>query len=186
VLVAVSSDRHALDEVHDEVRSGADRRSCVEYTGNIRMIHQRQCLPFCLEAGGHMSAVQAGLAELDRDQPLDRLGLLRHPHGTHAAFADLLEQLERADDRAGGFFRTVVGVGFFLPACSGARDGAGFEMSLQQQLDLVAQFVIAGAGLVQVGIPVLRSMLLYRGQENPLHFRELNAHDTALLGVSLT
>jgi hypothetical protein len=36
-----------------------------------------------------------------RHQTLDRLGLLCHPHRAHAALADLLEQLVRADHRTG-------------------------------------------------------------------------------------
>ena len=42
-----------------------------------------------------------GLDDLERDRPLDRLGLLGHEDDAHAAFADLLQQLVGADDRAG-------------------------------------------------------------------------------------
>ena len=45
--------------------------------------------------------VHPRLDDLQRDGPLDRLGLLGHEHHAHAAFADLLQQLVRADDRAG-------------------------------------------------------------------------------------
>ena len=41
--------------------------------------------------------VHARLDDLERDLPLDRLGLLGHPDGAHAAFADLLQQLVRPD-----------------------------------------------------------------------------------------
>ena len=67
------------------------------------MVHQGQGLPLGLEAGDDLLRVHAGLDELDGDQALDRLGLLGHPDRAHAAFADLFEQLVRADDRAGAF-----------------------------------------------------------------------------------
>ena len=47
-----------------------------------------------------------GLDHLHRHPPLDRLGLLGHPDGAHAAFADLLQQLVRADDRPGARARS--------------------------------------------------------------------------------
>src|SRR5262249_55631501 len=40
--------------------------------------------------------VHAGLDELDGDQALDRLLLLRHPDGAHAALTDWLNQLVAA------------------------------------------------------------------------------------------
>ena len=42
-----------------------------------------------------------GLMTFTATMPLDRLGLLGHADGAHAALADLLEQLVRADHRAG-------------------------------------------------------------------------------------
>ena len=65
------------------------------------MVHHRQGLPLGLEAGDDLPRVHARLDDLQRDGPLDRLGLLGHEHDAHAAFADLLQQLVRADDRAG-------------------------------------------------------------------------------------
>ena len=47
------------------------------------------------------AAVHAGLDDLERDLAADRLLLLGHVDDAHAAFADLLQQLVRADDRAG-------------------------------------------------------------------------------------
>ena len=41
-----------------------------------------------------------GLDQLERDQALDRLGLLGHPDRAHAAFADLLQQLVAASQNA--------------------------------------------------------------------------------------
>ena len=70
------------------------------------MVHQRQRLPLGLEAGDHLPRVHARLDDLERDRPLDRLGLLGHEHDAHAPFADLLQQLVRADDRAGPLGRS--------------------------------------------------------------------------------
>ncbi|HVK17369.1 MAG TPA: protein kinase, partial [Fimbriiglobus sp.] len=69
----------------------------------------RQRLPLGLEPGQHLPRVHAGLDQLECDQPLDRLGLLRHPDAAHAALADRLDQLVRADDRAGPFGDRRVG-----------------------------------------------------------------------------
>ena len=65
------------------------------------MVHHRQRLPLGLEAGDHLPRVHARLDDLQRHRPLDRLGLLGHEDHAHAAFADLLQQLVGADDRAG-------------------------------------------------------------------------------------
>ncbi|MFO0953209.1 MAG: hypothetical protein U0835_19050 [Isosphaeraceae bacterium] len=55
-----------------------------------------------LEPRQHLLRVHAGLDELHRDEPLDRLGLLRPPHGAHAALADDLdERIPPGDHRAG-------------------------------------------------------------------------------------
>ena len=48
--------------------------------------------------------VHAGLDELHRDGPLDRLGLLGHEDAAHAALADLLDQLVLARENRADFF----------------------------------------------------------------------------------
>ncbi len=102
--------------------------------------------------------VHAGLDDLEGDLALDRLGLLGHEDGAHAAFADLLQQLVGADRRArvprpvrcwdgatggvrsGG--RAAAGRCRKLPACPNAR---------QQGLDALPEFGIVGASLVEIG-----------------------------------
>jgi hypothetical protein len=64
------------------------------------VVHQGQRLPLRLEASNDLFGVHAGLDELQRHQALDRFDLLGHPHRAHAAFADRLNQLVRADDMA--------------------------------------------------------------------------------------
>ena len=68
VLVAVPGDRHALDEVHDEVRPAGVGRAGVEHAGDVRVVHQGQGLALGLEAGDDLPGVHPGLDELHRDQ----------------------------------------------------------------------------------------------------------------------
>src|SRR5262249_62152471 len=58
-----------------------------------------------LKAGDHWAGIPPGLDELDGPQAPDRRRLLGHPDRPHAALAELLYQLVRANDRAGGFWR---------------------------------------------------------------------------------
>jgi hypothetical protein len=67
------------------------------------MVHHGQRLPFGFEASDDLAAVHARLDDLECDATLDRVLLLRHEDDAHAAFADLLQQLVWADDRAGAF-----------------------------------------------------------------------------------
>ncbi len=69
----------------------------VEDLGDVGMIHHRQRLPLGLEAGDHLPRVHPRLDDLQRHPALDRLGLLGHVDDAHAPFANLLEQLVRAD-----------------------------------------------------------------------------------------
>ena len=78
-------------------------RAGIEHLGDVRMVHQRQGLPLGLEAGDDLPAVHARLDDLEGDLAADRLCLLGHVDDAHAAFADLLEQLVGADERAGAF-----------------------------------------------------------------------------------
>src|SRR5262245_25812787 len=78
-------------------------RAAVQDFGDIRVVHQGQGLALGLEAGDDLLRVHPGLDELERHHALDRLGLLSHPHRAHAPFADLLDELVRAEDGAGSF-----------------------------------------------------------------------------------
>ena len=100
-LVAEPGDRDALDQLHHEVGSAVIGGAGVEDLGDVGVVHQGQGLALGPEPGEHLAAVHAGLDELERDRPPHRLGLLGHVDRAHAPLADRLEQLVRADDRAG-------------------------------------------------------------------------------------
>ena len=59
----------------------------------LRMVHHRQRLALGFEARDDLLRVHAQLDDLERDAPLHRLRLLRHPDRAQAALADLLQQL---------------------------------------------------------------------------------------------
>ena len=84
------------------------RRAGVEDLGDVRVIHQRERLPLGVESRQHLLRVHARLDDLDGDAALDRFRLLGHPDVAHAPFADLFEQLVRADDIAGPLDRWLI------------------------------------------------------------------------------
>ena len=78
-------------------------RPGVEHLGDVGVVHHRQGLPLGLEPGDDLLGVHARLDDLQRHPAADRVRLLGHEDDAHAAFADLLQQLVGADDRAGAF-----------------------------------------------------------------------------------
>ena len=70
-------------------------------------------------------AVHAGLDDLERDLAAHGLVLLGHVDDAHAAFADLLQQLVRPDDRAGPFAWDVI-------HCRALEKAAGVLIGTQQ------------------------------------------------------
>ena len=77
--------------------------------GDVRVVHQRQGLPLGLESGDDLGRVHAGLDDRESDAAPHRLLLLGHVDDAHAALADLLQELEGAQTRAGVFHRRVGG-----------------------------------------------------------------------------
>ncbi len=88
ILITVSSDGHALDVFHYEVRPASLCCSGVKYMGNIRMIQQGQGLAFGLEAGDYLRRIHAGLDDFQGHPAFDRLFLLGQINQSHAAFSD--------------------------------------------------------------------------------------------------
>ena len=96
------------------------------------------------------------------------MGLLGHEDGAHAALADLLEQLVRADDRAGAFAETDGGrlVPSGREGPRGLHGGgrpiqetAGFAVDLEEAAHLPSQLGISAAGFGDVTVPLLRRQL---------------------------
>jgi hypothetical protein len=108
--------------------------------------------------------------------------LLGDKNQAHAAFADLFDELVRANDRAGAFGLSLVRAGLFWFANGCPRHAARLLMGPQEEAHLVPELVIGSASLVQVSWPFFRPMAFHSRQEDLLHDGEVNAHDTSLLG----
>src|SRR5439155_21785658 len=126
------------------------RSSGIEDAGDVEMVHHRQGLAFGLEAGDHLAAVHAGLNDFQGYLALDGLDLLGHEDCTHAAFAELLQELVRADDRAGALADRLIDGGS-RGAAWGFEKAAQLPLQFQQALDVGSQSRIARAGFIQVG-----------------------------------
>src|SRR5262249_29843834 len=90
--------------------------------------------------------------------------LFCHVDNAHAAFPDLLEQLVRADDRAGTLCQRLI-----HGASSRFRrieNLVGFRMGAEQGFHPAAQLRIAGAGSGKVRRSFLSTDFLQRGSEN--------------------
>jgi hypothetical protein len=121
------------------------------------MIHDRQRLPLRFEAGDDLVSVHPRLDHFEGHAAANRLGLLGHEHDAKAPFADLLQQLVRADLNAGAFGRLVgrrrCGVAIH-DHWSGdpllIEQAIGLVVNSQQRLDVPPQFGIVTASLAQV------------------------------------
>ena len=156
VLVAVAGDGHALDEIHDEVRPATAGGAAVQHAGDVRVVHQGQRLPLGLEAGDDLPGVHAGLDQLDGDQALDRLGLLGHPDAAHAALADLLNELVRADHRAGALRGRLVDGRHGSARRRTVQQAVGAVGGRQQRLDVGDPGLVPAARLPDVLPPAVR------------------------------
>ena len=110
--------------------------------------------------------VHAGLDHLDGDQALDRLGLLGHPDAAHAALADRLDELVRADHRPGEFGDRLKAVGRIQDCGAALEETAGRLVCLEQPFDPCAQDLITGAYLIQIRSPKGGIVLFQRRDEN--------------------
>ena len=100
VSVAELGDRHAVHQLHHEVRPARVGGAGVEHLGDVLVVHQRQRLALGLEAGDHLARVDARLDHLERDLAADGVLLLGHVDDAEPALADALQELVAADDRA--------------------------------------------------------------------------------------
>ena len=93
----VLGDRHALDELHHEVRLPALGGATVVDARDAVVVHQRERLTLLLEARDDLAAVHAELDQLERDATPDRLVLLSEEDLTHAPGAEPFENGIGAD-----------------------------------------------------------------------------------------
>ena len=100
--------------------------------------------------------VHPGLDDLHRDHPADRLRLLGHADGAHAALADLLQQLVRPDAAPRPLGDRFVRGGPVLHGRGAVQETAEPALRGEQLLDVPAQPGVAGAGAVQVSGPIGR------------------------------
>src|ERR1043166_6362687 len=103
VLVAVVGDPNAAHQFHHEVGPARLGRASIKHFGDVGMVHQRQGLPFCLEAANDLFGVHAEFDNFKRDPAAERLFLFRHVDDATAALPDFLEQFVVADAVAGFF-----------------------------------------------------------------------------------
>ncbi len=130
----------------------------------LRVVHERQRLPFGLEAGDHLFGVHAELDDLERDPAAHRLLLLGHIDHAATALADLLAELVMADLVAGllGHGDHACGEGDG-PAenCSGrvVQEFAGMVVGCEQGGNAAAALFVAGQGAFEIGCPRIRGRL---------------------------
>jgi hypothetical protein len=151
--VAVLGDGHALDQLHHEVRAAGRRAAGIEDLGDVRVVHHRQRLPLRFEPRDDRTRVQAQLDDLDRHLARHGLRLLGAEDGTHAAFADLLEEAIGADAAARAFGEQAAALARDL-----ARAGRRLEQEAarpivgpQQVVEAAAQARVAAARGIQEG-----------------------------------
>ena len=96
--VAILGDRLACDELHHEERLAGLGGAAVEHAGDVRVVHQRECLPLGVEASEDRARVHADLDQLERDLAFDRCRLACPINGAHAPLAEDFEQRVPAGD----------------------------------------------------------------------------------------
>ena len=137
------------------------------------MVHHRQRLPLRLKPGDHGFGIHARLDHFQRHATAHRLGLLSNIDHTATTLADALQNLVAANLLANHFIGGVVEIalhGFCRLAArpsifrcgvwqAGSKKGLRMAGYGQHLLHPRPQFVVARAGLVQVGGAVRRRQL---------------------------
>jgi hypothetical protein len=91
-FVAKLSDGDASNKFHHEVGATVGRLAGVEHSGDVRMVHQRQCLPLRLEAGDDLPGIHASLKDLERHFTPHGMLLLGHEDDAKTPLANLFQQ----------------------------------------------------------------------------------------------
>jgi hypothetical protein len=141
----------------------------IQHLGDIGMIHHRQGLPLGFKASDDLPGVHTGLNDFQCHPAFDWLLLLRHEHQPHAVFADLLQQLIRADDGA-GFIQCLLvkaGQGFYSWL---VHETAQLFVFIQQRFDLSTQISVGATGVFQESHPE-GALRLIQGSDEDVSFR---------------
>ena len=152
------------------------------------MIHQGQRLPFGLESRHHLGGIHSRLDDLESNGAANRLELLCHPDGAHAAFADRLQELVGPDPcprSFGGRRRLGRGGGSMRYGLGGGRivqEAADLAARRQQRFDLSPQGVVAGAMLVEKTTSLRRRRELGGLQEKFIRYGVPFCHGMQHLG----
>ena len=144
--------------------------------GDIGMVHQRQGLALGLEPGDDLLRIHPRLDDLQSHPAAHRLGLLGHVDDAHAPLADLLEQLVRANDRAGAFHR--LGWGDRQGRTRGGRvqEVPHLGLGVEQPLDPPAQVRVRAADLIKVSGSGFGRLPLQRSKEDLVDIGQRTAH----------
>ncbi len=122
------------------------------------MIHHGQRLALGLESRNDLIRIHPGLDQFQRNSAFDRLYLLRHVDGSHAAFAQPFEQFVGADHGVGRnvdrFLRCSVSetrlCGAELFDSLVQRAGRGLVKGCEQALDLRAELCVFPTGFLKI------------------------------------
>ena len=113
------------------------------------------------------------------------MGLLGHKDHAEAAFADLLQELVRADNRAGAFSNGIVH-GCNEAGNSPVERSLRFRVATEESLHSPPQLVLIPAGRVQIGRPLVGHIDGKRRVENGFFFGECLGHGSLLPALGTT
>ncbi len=184
VVVAVPRDRHALDQLHDEIGVAGIGGSAIQDPGDVGVIHDGQGLSFGFEPGDHLPGIHPGLDQLQRHTAFDRFGLLGHIDHAHAPFADFLQQFVRADLRAGFFQGNVVEGGRRNLGYRLFQEAASSKVIEHELVHFLPEAWIILAGAIEKGFSFLRSRDLDGVSKNRFGLRLLG-HGRSPFHISL-
>ena len=165
-----------LDQLHHEVGTAGFGCAGVEHPGDVGVVHHGQGLALGLEPGDDLFRVHPRLDDLQSHLAAHGALLLGHVDDAHAPLADLLQQLVRADDRAGAFHR--LGLAESQGRARGGRvqEAAHSGLGVEQPLDPPPQLQVRRADLIEVGGPGLGRLSLQRSKEDLVDVGRRTAH----------
>jgi hypothetical protein len=93
LLTTAVGDPDVTHQLFREVGASLIGGACIEYLGDVGVIHEGQCLLFSLEAGDDLFCVHDQFDDLKRDAAADRFSLFGDIDHAIATFTDAFEQL---------------------------------------------------------------------------------------------